>query len=91
MVRKRCVECSVKGDVFSLRVSEVDMGSKYFARVFNSCRFCSKAVGNSLISCIEVLLIWIYKEFGQLRMRLSNIRSSKYSEVRKGTDSLLIG
>ena len=83
MVRKCCVGCSVKGDVFSFGVSKVDVGSKYFARVFNSCRFCSKTVGNSLVCCVKVLLIWIGKEFGQLRMRLSNIRSSKYGKVCK--------
>ena len=91
MVCKYCVRCSVKGDVFSLRVSKVDVCSKYFARVFNSCRFCSKTVSNSLVYCVKVFLIWISKEFGQLRMRFSNIRFSKYGQVCKRTDLLLIG
>ena len=91
IVRKYCVGYSVKGNVFSFRVSKVDMGSKYFARVFNSYRFCSKTVGNSLVCRVKVSLIWISKEFGQLRMRLSNIKSSKYGEVYKRPYSLLVG
>jgi len=85
-----CVRCSIKGNAFSFGVSKVDIYSKYFARVFNSYRFCSKAIGNSLVCCIEVLLIWISEEFGQLRIRLRNIRFSKYGKVCKGTDLLLI-
>ena len=90
IVRKCRVRYSVKGNIFSFRVSKVDIGSKYFARVFNSYRFCFQAVGNSLISYVKVFLIWISKEFSQLRMRLYNIRSFKYGKVCKGTDLLLI-
>jgi len=91
MVRKCCIRCFIKGNIFSFRVSKVDLYFKYFARVFNSYRFCSKAVGNSLVYYIKVLLVWVYKGFGQLKISLSNIKSSKYGEVCKGTDLLLIG
>jgi len=64
MVRKYYVRYSVKGNVFFFRVFKVDVYSKYFARVFNSCRFCSKTISNSLVYCVKVFLIWIGKEFG---------------------------